>query len=174
MLKQARLEPLRQQFSRRPLPNMAADWEVHVRQVARQWAWEHPWAVNILPAIANFLTVAGGAVLAIDLFVTGGMIGIPALIAAGGAGARIILEFFNDAKMKKEVDVMHRSYVEQRNRELQQHLEEHLFRPVFQPWHEWIKQMEQAPVARCPQACADLQQLFQQIRQSPVAERQTA
>jgi energy-coupling factor transporter ATP-binding protein EcfA2 len=174
MLEQARLEPLRQQFSRRPLPNMAADWEVHVRQAARQWAREHPWAVNILPAIADFLAIAGGAVLAIDLFATGGHIGIPALVAAGGAGARILSEFINSAEMEKMANAVHRSYVEQRSRELQQHLEEHLFRPVFQPWHEWIKQMEQAPVARCQQACADLQQLFQQIRQSPAAERQTA
>jgi hypothetical protein len=173
MLCDKRLSQLMEQFFKIPLPKSAADWEDLVRQKARQWAKENPWLANILPVIADFLTLAGGAVLAVDIFVTGGQIGLAALTLAGGAGARIFLEFFKNAKMNKEINEIHGHYVEQRSREWKQHLGEHLFPSVFQPWLDWIKQMEQAPIKDCEQACDDLEKLVQQIRETSVGELHT-
>jgi energy-coupling factor transporter ATP-binding protein EcfA2 len=173
MLCDKRLDQLMEQFFKIPLPKSAEDWEDLVRQKARQWAKENPWLVNILPMIADFLTLAGGAFLAVDIFMSGGQIGLAALTLAAGGGARIFLKFFENAKMKKEIDEIHGHYVEQRSREWKQHLEKYLFRPVFQPWLDWIKQMEQAPIKDCEQACDDLEKLVQQIRETSVGKLHT-
>jgi len=160
LLRSESCQRARENFLKQQPPPPGSDWEAVVRRGAKTWTKEHPFLCATLAATADFGTVAGAAVMVIDLAHGGlGAVVLHHAAAAAGAGAAVTLavKLFEYLHLVEVQAAAHEKWTQQRAAELAEHIEQNFAKPLFLGlWQEAWKpcRMRRLRNARRPVKCS--------------------
>ena len=163
LLRSESCQRARENFLKQQPPPPGSDWEAVVRRGAKTWTKEHPFLCATLAATADFGTVAGAAVMVIDLAHGGlGAVVLHHAAAAAGAGAAVTLavKLFEYLHLVEVQAAAHEKWTQQRAAELAEHIEQNFAKPLFLGlWQEALEALQDAPAKECKAACEVLTRL---------------
>lgn len=154
------IEKVSRQLRDRKLPTVTTGWEQVARDEVKRWITEHHRTAWWMANLVVISSVIGVGLLAADLVITGGVVGTLGGLALGGAGGpagAALLRLLGSLHLQAVAEKACRSWFDERQIVLKDHLVNDLGRPLFHQWFDDRQRLANARLEDCRRASRDLE-----------------